>query len=872
MSRLVVVESPTKAKTIRRFLPDGYRVEASMGHVRDLPASAAQIPSKFKDAAWSRLGVNVENDFEPLYIVPPDKKPLIKALQDALKDADELFIATDEDREGESIGWHLLEVLKPKVPVRRMVFHEITKEAIIDALAHTRDMDRRLIDAQETRRILDRLVGYTISPLLWKKIAPRLSAGRVQSVAVRLLVTRETERILFVPAGYWGIGATLSKDSATFEAVLTHVEGTRVAGGKDFDPDTGRLRDGLTAGRDVVLLDAARAREVAGRLEASAWTVTAVESKEVRRSPSPPFITSTLQQEASRKLRLSARETMRVAQKLYEQGFITYMRTDSTTLSNEAIRAARLAVEERYGAEYLFSKPREYASSVRNAQEAHEAIRPAGTAMKTRDELGLKGAEGALYDLIWKRTVASQMADARLRSVTARIEAGAPPDRCTFRASGRTVEFPGFFRAYVEGSDDPEAALEDKDQPLPPLKEGDRPSCKAVEAKGHETKPPARLTDATLIQILEREGIGRPSTYASIIDTIVDRGYARRAGGQLIPSFTAFATNNLLEANFAKLVDVGFTAAMEQELDDIAEGKTLPVPYLRRFFDGADGLSDRVDKGLDSIDARAVSQIRFEKWDPYVIRVGKYGPYVESNVEGERKVTSLPDDLAPGDVTLEKLVELVGSQREANRFLGIDPRSEMPIHVCKGPFGFYVQLGDDDQAGKPRRVSLPKGAAPESVDLDRALELLALPRLVGQHPETGQDIVANIGRYGPYVQHGSTFASLGVADDVFSVELERALELIGRKENRNQALRVVGRHPQSGDPIELFEGRYGPYVKHGRTNASLPKDLAEADLTLEVALELLAAREAAPKKAGGKGSRTRKTSAPKAKAPRKKKG
>jgi DNA topoisomerase-1 len=851
MTRLVVVESPTKARTIRRFLPAEYRVEASMGHVRDLPASAAQIPARFKGQGWSRLGVNVDNDFEPLYVIPPDKRKVIKILEEALKGADELFIATDEDREGESIGWHLLEVLRPKVPVRRMVFHEITREAIHDALGHTRDMDRALIDAQETRRILDRLVGYSLSPLLWKKIAPRLSAGRVQSVAVRLLVSRETERILFVPASYWDLAADLVVDGSGFEASLTQLDGIRVAGGRDFDDATGRLAARLTEGVDVVTLDEARATALAESLPEAEWTVSRVESKEARRSPYAPFITSTLQQEASRKLRLSARDTMSVAQRLYEQGFITYMRTDSTTLSNEAMRASRQAVEDRYGKEYLSPKPREFASKVRNAQEAHEAIRPAGTDMKTADELRLSGVERALYDLVWKRTVASQMADARLRLVSADIEASTGPTVATFRATGRTIEFPGFFRAYVEGSDDPEAALEDRDQPLPHLEQGMRPGCSKVEARGHETRPPARLTDASLIRVLEGEGIGRPSTYASIIDTIVSRGYVRRAGGQLVPTFTAFATNNLLEAHFEQLVDVGFTAGMEQVLDDIAAGSVEAVPYLQQFYRGEDGLAQRVEEGLDAIDARKVSEIRFAKWDPYVVRVGKYGPYVETSHDGDRQVASLPDDLAPGDVTRERLEELVTVGRESDRVLGIHPEGEMPVLLCRGPYGLYVQLGDDDHPGKPKRVSLPRDLAPESVDLEIAVRLLSLPRALGSHPDTGQDIVSNVGRYGPYVQHGSTFASLSKDDDVLEIGLERALELLSRKEMRNKPLRTIGKHPESGNPVEIFEGRYGPFVKHDRTNASLPKDVAPESVTMDLALELLAARaERGPAKKG----------------------
>lgn len=838
MNRLVVVESPTKARTIRRFLPDEYRVEASMGHVRDLPASASQIPSKFKSHRWSRLGVNVENDFEPIYVIPPDKRKVIKELKDALKDADELYIATDEDREGESIGWHLLEVLEPKIPVRRMVFHEITRDAIQEALQHTREMDRALVEAQETRRVLDRLVGYSLSPLLWKKIAPKLSAGRVQSVAVRLIVSREIERILFVPASYWGLVASLGVDGGGFDATLTHVEGARIATGRDFDDATGALKEGS----DVLTLDEERATSLATALPGGSWKVVSVESKQQRRSPSAPFITSTLQQEASRKLRLSARDTMSVAQRLYEQGFITYMRTDSTTLSDEAMKASRQAVVDRYGDEYLSPGPREFSSKVRNAQEAHEAIRPAGTSMKTADELGLSGREHALYDLIWKRTVASQMADARLRLVSAVIDATVPGSSATFRSTGRTIEFPGFFRAYVEGSDDPDAALEDRDQPLPALEEGMTPACDAVEAKGHETRPPARLTDASLIRILEGEGIGRPSTYASIIDTIVSRGYVRRTGGQLIPTFTAFATNNLLEAHFENLVDVGFTAGMEQVLDDIAAGSAEAVPYLRQFFGGKDGLEGRVEAGLDAIDARKVSEIRFEKWSPYLVRVGKYGPYVEAPSDEGRLVASLPDDLAPGDVTREKLEVLVSEAKESDRPLGIHPDSEMPVLLCRGPYGHYVQLGDDDRQNKPKRVSLPRDLAPESVDLATAVRLLSLPRVVGQHPETGEDILANIGRYGPYVQQGSTFASLAKDDDVLEIGLDRALEVLARKAQRNKPLRTLGKHPESGDSVDIFEGRYGPFVKHQRTNASLPKNLPPEEVTMETALELLAAR------------------------------
>ena len=863
MKRLVVVESPTKAKTIKNFLPKEYRIEASMGHVRDLPASASEIPASVKDEKWAKLGVNVEDSFEPLYVVPSSKRKVVQKLKAALAEADELFIATDEDREGESIGWHLVQVLSPKVPVRRMVFHEITQEAILNALRHTREIDLSLVDAQETRRVLDRLVGYTISPLLWKKIQPRLSAGRVQSVAVRLLVLREKERMAFVPGSYWDLKALLEKDGTAFDAQMTHLRGIRLATGRDFDDQTGRLKDGLAEGRDVLLLGEMEARALAEQLPRERWAVTEVEERIATRSPAPPFITSTLQQEASRKLGLSARQTMQVAQRLYENGYITYMRTDSTNLSQEAVAAARRAVEERYGKNYLNPQPRQYAGKVRNAQEAHEAIRPAGQAMKTRDELGLAGVDAALYDLIWKRTVATQMANAKLRFVTARIDAGEGDETATFRASGRTIEFAGFFRAYVEGSDDPEAALEDRDQPLPVLAKGDRPACRRVEPAGHETKPPARFTDASLVKTLEQEGIGRPSTYASIIDTIVDRGYVFRQGNQLVPTFTAFAANNLMEQQFQPLVDVGFTAEMEQILDDIAGGGRKPTTYLRNFYRGDEGLEPRVRQALDAIDARKVSTIESPKWNGYVVRVGKYGPYVEGEVEGETVTASLPDGLAPADVTREQLADILEAGNAEDEVLGIHPEADLPILLREGPYGPYVQLGDDEQSGKPKRMSLPKGVAPPDVTFEMAVDLLSLPRTLGQHPESGKAILANIGRFGPYVQHGSTFASLKKEDDVLRVGLDRALALLAEKEGKSRALRTLGPHPESGEPVEVFEGRYGPYVKHGRTNASLPKDRTPEELTMEEAVELLAAREAGKKSKGKKSASSKKPAAKK---------
>jgi DNA topoisomerase-1 len=839
--RLVIVESPTKAKTIRRFLPRrGYLVEASMGHVRDLPASAAEIPASLKGQPWARLGIKLDS-FEPLYVIPGGKKKVVAQLKAALKEATELLIATDEDREGESIGWHLVQVLNPKVPVRRMVFHEITEEAIQAALNDTREIDQALVDAQETRRILDRLVGYTISPLLWKKIAPRLSAGRVQSVAVRLLVQREKARLAFIPASYWDLKAQLAKDDKPFEAVLTHLGGIRLATGRDFDDATGQLRSNLQAGRDIALLSEDEAKELAARAARQPWTVVNVEQQRSKRSPAAPFTTSTLQQEANRKLRLSAKETMRIAQSLYENGYITYMRTDSTHLSQEALTASRRVIRERYGAEYLSPAPRRYASKARNAQEAHEAIRPSGHEMKTKDEHGLRGLEAAIYDLIWKRTIASQMADAQLLLIAAQIEVDAGKV-ATFRASGRTTLFPGFFRAYVEGSDDPEAALEDREQPLPELRRGDRVTCRRAQAEGHQTKPPARYTEASLVGLLEQEGIGRPSTYAGIIDTVIKRGYVRKSGEQLTPTFTAFAATQLLEKQFEPLVDTGFTANMEQVLDDIAAGTVEPRPYLKEFYDGSHGIAARVDAGLEQLDGRELSTLRCAKWGDLVVRVGRYGPYVEGTINGERLTASLPDTLAPADVTEASLRDLLQQGKRGEAALGQDPDSGQPIYLRVGPYGPYLQLGGDEQADKPKRVSLPRGLAPDRVELATALKLLALPRRLGLHPETGEPVEAGIGRFGPYVKHGRTFASLTAQDDVLEVTLERALELLAKKRSKREPLRVLGSHPDSGEPVELWAGRYGPYLKHGSVNASLGNEAPER-LTFEAALKLLAAKE-----------------------------
>ncbi|PSQ98640.1 MAG: type I DNA topoisomerase [Bacteroidetes bacterium QS_9_68_14] len=892
MKRLVVVESPTKADTIRDYLSgDGhtYEVQASMGHVRDLPASAGEVPEQYKDEDWSDLGVNVEEGFEPVYVTKGRGRKVLGELRSALESADELYIATDEDREGESIGWHLTEALDPDVPVRRMVFHEITQDAIQRALDDTRGIDRSLVAAQETRRILDRLVGYRISPLLWRKIAPKLSAGRVQSVAVRILVLREKERIVFVPATYWDLEATLRHDGQTFDAELTHFgaqgEGVRIASGKDFADETGWLEDGVfgwngegeprpnatppeglsvperpsqsevDAGDLRVLFTEEKVTALAEALPEKAWRVAGVKQRTRTKSPYPPFITSSLQQEASRKLGFSSGRTMSVAQRLYENGHITYMRTDSTNLAQEAVEGARQAVEGRYGEEFLSKSARSYGGQTsESAQEAHEAIRPAGSGMRTQDELGLTGQEGRLYDLIWKRTIATQMADARLRYTNAYLDVEGPGGHTArFRAGGKEVLFPGFFRAYVEGSDDPEAELEDREHPLPALEEGDAPDCRSVEPSDHETEPPSRYTEASLVEILEEEGIGRPSTYASIIETIQQRGYVEKNGKQLVPTFTAFATNNLLEKQFERLVNTGFTAEMEGILDDIARGERDATPFLEGFYRGEGGLDQRVETGLEEIDPKAVSEIRFDKWQPYVVRVGRYGPYVEGPLDatGETATASLPDDLWPSETTKERLHDILEESNAGDRPLGIHPEHDMPVLLKNGPYGPYVQLGDNEQQGKPKRVSLPPRVEPKDVDFDLALQIINLPRTLGEHPDDGQPVDTNVGRYGPYVRHWREdrkplYASLkqNKGDDVLTVELDRALELLEKKKSgRREPERTLGEHPETGEPVTVWDGRYGPYVRHDGTNASLIDDQTIENVTLEEAVQLVAEKE-----------------------------
>jgi len=852
VSKLVIVESPTKARTISGFLPSGYRVAASMGHVRDLPASASEIPAKVKGKDWSRLGVNVEADFEPLYVVPRNKKKVVKELSEALKQADELILATDEDREGESIAWHLTQVLKPSVPVQRMVFHEITQDAIRAALGNTRQVDDKLVQAQETRRILDRLVGYTVSPLLWKKIAPGLSAGRVQSAAVRLLVLREEQRRNFKSGAYWDLKALLAAHGEAFEATLATLDGAPVASGKDFDEATGRLAKRSKA----VLLDEARARALAAELKPGEWRVTDVAEREQTRSPFPPFTTSTLQQEANRKLGLGSQQTMSIAQRLYERGLITYMRTDSVHLSKQAIDAARQRVRGLYGQEYLSKAPRQFRTKSKGAQEAHEAIRPAGSHMPTADELHLSGQEYALYDLIWKRTIATQMAEARLHmtNVTIRVKTA------EFKAAGKRILFPGYMRAYVAGADDGNGGLDDQETILPALATGQAVDCRDVQPVGHETKPPVRYSEAALVKELESAGIGRPSTYATIISTIQDRGYVVKSGKQLIPTFTAFAVNQLLEQHFPDLVDADFTAQMEQVLDDIAEGDAQGIPYLKDFFLSEGGLERQVKIKEEQIDPRAINALVLDELQARV-RVGRYGAYLEQDCNGEPVRVSLPDNMPPADLDRAAAERLLREKEQGPTPLGHDPQTGQPVFVLDGRFGPYIQLGanGDNGADKPPRVSVPKGQKPDRLTLDQALALLALPRVLGQHPGTGQDVEAGIGRFGPYVRHNGDYRSLRRGDDVLTVTLARALELLSlEKGQRTPAapLRALGAHPEDGAPVALYEGRYGPYVKHGAVNASLPKGESAESITLEKAVALLAHKAAQPpKKRAAKGAR-----------------
>ncbi|MEU2077983.1 type I DNA topoisomerase [Streptomyces sp. NPDC013489] len=874
--RLVIVESPAKAKTIKGYLGPGYVVEASVGHIRDLPSGAAEVPEKYTGEV-RRLGVDVEHDFQPIYVVNADKKAQVRKLKELLAESDELFLATDEDREGEAIAWHLQEVLKPKVPVHRMVFHEITKDAIREAVANPRELNQRMVDAQETRRILDRLYGYEVSPVLWKKVMPKLSAGRVQSVATRLVVERERERIAFRSAEYWDLTGTFAtgrtgdaSDPSQLVARLAAVDGKRVAQGRDFGAD-GRLKS-----ESVLHLDEANARALAAALADTAFAVRSVESKPYRRSPYAPFRTTTLQQEASRKLGFGAKATMQVAQKLYENGFITYMRTDSTILSDTAVSAARAQVTQLYGADYLPEKPRVYAGKVKNAQEAHEAIRPSGDRFRTPAETGLTGDQFRLYELIWKRTVASQMKDATGNSVTVKIGGRAADGRdAEFSASGKTITFHGFMKAYVEGADDPNAELDDRERRLPQVAEGDALTADEITVDGHATKPPARYTEASLVKELEEREIGRPSTYASIIGTILDRGYVFKKGTALVPSFLSFAVVNLLEKHFGRLVDYDFTARMEDDLDRIARGEAQSVPWLKRFYfgegeagtaasggaaDAGNGDGDHLGglkelvTDLGAIDAREISS--FPVGNDIVLRVGRYGPYVErgeKEAEGHQRA-DVPEELAPDELTVELAEELL-AKPSGDFELGADPVSGNQIVAKDGRYGPYVteilpegtpKTGKN--AVKPRTASLFKSMSLDTVTLEDALRLMSLPRVVGADAE-GVEITAQNGRYGPYLKKGTDSRSLTEEAQLFTITLEEALAIYAQPKQRGRAaakppLKELGTDPVSEKPVVVKDGRFGPYVTDGETNATLRTGDSVEDITPERGYELLAEKRA----------------------------
>src|SRR6478672_1233082 len=903
--RLVIVESPSKAKTISGFLGDGYIVESSVGHIRDLPRGAADVPAKYKGEPWARLGVNTENGFEPLYVISPEKRAQVAKLKSLLAGADELYLATDEDREGEAIAWHLLETLKPKVPVKRMVFHEITPAAIRAAAENPRALDDNLVDAQETRRILDRLYGYEVSPVLWKKVMPKLSAGRVQSVATRIIVQRERERMAFRAGTYWGLDASMAPtepDSQAFKSSLATVEGRRLAAGRDFDPATGAIK----AGTDVLLLDEDGARTLAAQLQGGTATVSSVEEKPYTRKPYPPFMTSTLQQEAGRKLGFNSERTMRTAQRLYENGFITYMRTDSTTLSSTAQEAARSQARELYGPEYVPQAPRQYTRKVKNAQEAHEAIRPAGETFRTPGQVAnsINGDEFRLYELIWQRTIASQMVDARGLTLSLRITAAADRRECVFSASGRTITFPGFLRAYVETVDaEAGGEADDAERRLPNLTVGQRLDIRELIPASHVTTPPARYTEPSLIGALQDLGIGRPSTYTSIIRTIIDRGYVWKKGQALVPSWIAFAVIGLLEQHFARLVDYDFTAAMEDELDGIADGRIGRTDWLTAFYFGGDagpegsvgrggGLKKLVGARLEDIDAREVNSLPLltdSEGRQVLVRVGRYGPYLERTVRSDSgedgdgvsvQRANLPEDLPPDEVTAEVAEELFAQSGDsAENELGVDPDTGNLIVARDGRYGPYVtevvpepvastngaepgkKPAKAPKAVKPRTASLFKSMTLDTIDLSTALRLLSLPRVVGNDPADGAEITAQNGRYGPYLKKGTDSRSLASEDALFDVTLEEALALYAQPKTRGRTaatappLREVGTDPVSTKPMVIKDGRFGPYVTDGETNASLRKGDEVESLTIERAAELLADRRArgpAPKRTPAK--------------------
>ncbi|MEV4282395.1 type I DNA topoisomerase [Actinoplanes xinjiangensis] len=875
-TRLVIVESPSKAKTIAGYLGPDYLVEASVGHIRDLPRNADEVPEEFKGQPWARLGVDVDNGFHALYVISESRKQQVAKLKRLAKEVDEIFLATDEDREGEAIAWHLIETIKPKVPFKRMVFHEITKPAIQAAVANPRDIDRSLVDAQEARRILDRLYGYEVSPVLWKKVMRGLSAGRVQSVATRIVVERERQRMAFRTAEYWDIQAQLAvqgqvEGPRTFSATLIALDGDRIATGKDFEPTTGKLKPGSS----VVQLDGDGARGLAARLEGRPFTVTRVEEKPYRRRPYAPFITSTLQQEAARKMRYSSQQTMRTAQSLYEKGYITYMRTDSVNLSETALAAARRQIAELYGANNVPPQPRKYTTKAKGAQEAHEAIRPAGDNFRTPGEVAneLSGDEFRLYELIWRRTIASQMTDAVGNSISVRIRATtAANEEADFAASGKTITDPGFLRAYVESSDDENAEAEDAERRLPNLVKDQPLAADQLNAAGHHTTPPARYTEASLVKALEELGIGRPSTYSSIMQTIQDRGYVEKRGQAMIPSFLAFAVIGLLEGHYPRLVDYNFTAAMEGQLDDIAAGDGTQLAFLTAFYFGSDegeevarsgGLKKMVTENLSAIDAREVNSIPLfvdEENRRVVVRVGKFGPYlqrraVDGGEDAPEDKASLPEGVAPDELTPERVAELFLAGN-GDRTLGDDPATGDEVVVKSGRFGPYVQAGE-------RKSSLFKSQSPQTLTLEQALDLLKLPRIVGKDAD-GNEIVARNGKFGPYISREKDSRSLGSEDQLLTITLEEALALLAQPKTRQARaakppLRELGVDPVSEKPLVIKEGRFGAYVTDGEFNATLRRDQKPEEITLAEGAQMIADKRA-------KGPVAKKTTAKKAPA------
>ena len=879
--KLVIVESPAKARKIGEYLGDGFIVEASVGHIRDLPQRAADIPKEVKKLAWSKEGVDIENDFAPLYVINPDKRAKVAELKELMKDADELLLATDEDREGEAIAWHLVEVLEPKIPIKRMVFNEITKEAIKAAVENTRDLDYNLIDAQETRRVLDRLFGYRLSPVLWKKVMPRISAGRVQSVATKLIVEKERERMAFISSSWWDLNATCELG---FIARLLSVEGKKVASTSDFGADGAVKEKSL---ENILLLDEKSARDLVDSLKSTPLTVKSMEESPRTERPKPPFTTSTMQQDAGSRLGWGAQITMRVAQRLYENGYITYMRTDSINLSAQAINAARAAAKSLYGADHVADAPRVYQGKSKNAQEAHEAIRPAGDSFKTPGELApeLSRDEFALYDLIWKRTVASQMADAKKMQMRVDFDAQTTDKKATiFRANGSVITFAGFLAAYDDIVDESAKVDEEAtDKRLPAMTMGQSIKVSEYNCEGHDTKPPARYTEPTLVKKLEELGIGRPSTFASIIQTIQDRGYVYKRGRALVPTFLAFSVTGLLETHFTKLVDYDFTASMEEDLDKIAAGEAGRVDWLRDFYYGIDGQPGLNELSLDlgGIDARATNTMNLS--DTIEIRVGRYGAYLQENIpDQDRKLANIPEELAPDELTLEKAIELLAAP-SGERELGTDPSTGLEVIAKSGRFGPYITevfppepvvLDDKGEpkkkrkkkdAPKPKTASLLSTMTLDAITIDDALRLLSLPRILGTN-SLGEDITIQNGRYGPYLKAGADSRTLTSEDQLFSLSLDEALEIYSKPKERRRGvakppLKELGKDPATEKEVIVKDGRFGMYVTDGETNATLRRgDTLEA-LTIERALELLAGRRAWEAENGPSPKKSRKKAA-----------